>query len=87
MEWQETRKMAEKLEDYAELFNDEFGEALSLLSQLHWRSEYLGEEIQQYLAGLILDKFQYCEENYEIVENERIVNYTEIYCSLVEKLD
>lgn len=75
--FQETRKKADEILEYAELMEDELGEALTLLCDLHWRSEYLlSDKIKQELAICINEQYEYLKKYAKIVESEETISRT-----------
>ena len=81
-DWQEIREMAAEIETYAELMEDEYGEALLLLCQLNHRSEYLGDDFGDILGSKIRSQLEYLKENCKIVKTEQETKETRTYVDI-----
>lgn len=75
-DFHEIQKIVNEINKYAELMEDEYGEALLLLGKLHYRSEYLGDDLEKSLETVILNQIEFLKENCEIVTDKEEVTRT-----------
>ncbi len=60
------QKELDELKDYAELCNDEMGEACELLLQIYGYGDYLSEDFNDAVEGEILNVLHFFKQNYVI---------------------
>ena len=73
--------MLNTLSDYADLDGTEWGEAMTLLTQLNQYSDYLNTDFARALTTEIADQLLYVQEHTRIVEN------TETYTRTVREIE
>lgn len=67
------REIADSLSDYAELEGSELGEMWSLMAQLAYYEDYMGEEFANALLKEMTEQLEYVQENTEIATETEMI--------------